>query len=72
MESGFRAGGTGYGTFKQQLFEAIWEFFRPARTRRGELEADPGFVDRVLADGARKARSLAGTVLARVRDACGL
>jgi tryptophanyl-tRNA synthetase len=72
MEESFRAGGTGYGAYKQQLFEAIWEFFRPARTRRAELETDPAYVDRVLLDGARKARALAETVLARVRNACGL
>jgi tryptophanyl-tRNA synthetase len=72
MEESFRAGGTGYGAYKEQLFDAIWEFFRPARTRRAELEADPGYVDKVLTEGARKARSLAGAVLARVRHACGL
>jgi len=72
MEESFRAGGTGYGAYKQQLFEAIWEFFRPARTRRAELEADPGHVDQILGEGARRARALAGTVLARVRHACGL
>ncbi len=40
MEDAFRAGGTGYGEFKKQLFEAIWNTFAPMRARRAELQAD--------------------------------
>jgi tryptophanyl-tRNA synthetase len=72
MEDSFRAGGQGYGHYKQQLFEALWEHFRPARELRDTLAADPAEVDRVLAAGAQKARSLAQSVMRRVRDACGL
>jgi tryptophanyl-tRNA synthetase len=72
MDQSFRLGGTGYGTYKQQLFDALWEFFRPARQRRAELVADPPFIERVLADGAEKARRFARVVLDRVRRACGL
>lgn len=72
MEADFRAGGTGYGTYKQQLFEALWEFFRPARQRREELAADPGRVEQILQEGARRARAVAGPVMERVRQACGL
>jgi len=72
MEDSFRAGGQGYGHYKQQLFEALWEHFRPARERRAALLADPGHVDAVLAAGAAKARPLAQSVVRRVRDACGL
>ena len=57
MEADFRAGGIGYGDFKKRLFGAIWEYFAPLRARRAELEADPGYVDRVLAEGAEKARA---------------
>jgi tryptophanyl-tRNA synthetase len=72
MEAGFRAGGQGYGHFKGQLFEALWERFRPARERRAELAADPAFVEGVLRSGAAKARAIAASVLARARHACGL
>ena len=72
MEDSFRAGGQGYGHYKQQLFEALWEHFRPARDRRAALAADPGEVDAVLAAGAHKARALAQSVMTRVRGACGL
>ena len=37
-----------------------------------QMEADPGYVDRVLADGAQKAGTLAEKVMQRVRSAVGL
>jgi tryptophanyl-tRNA synthetase len=49
-----------------------WEHFAPARARRAELVANPGHVDRVLRDGAERARSVADKVLQRARQACGL
>ena len=72
MVADYEAGGTGYGDFKKRLWEAYWEFFAPMRERRGELLGDPGYVERVLADGAARAREEASRVLARVRKAVGL
>jgi tryptophanyl-tRNA synthetase len=72
MEDEHRAGGTGYGDFKQRLFEAMREHFAPMRARREELLARPGYVDDVLADGARRAREIGGATMARVRKAVGL
>lgn len=67
-----QAGGIGYGEFKKRLWEAYWEFFAPMREKRAELLEDPGYVDRVLEEGAAKAREEADRVLARVRKAVGL
>jgi tryptophanyl-tRNA synthetase len=72
MEDDFRAGGIGYGEFKKRLFEAIWSYFAPMRARRAELAADPGHIDRVLADGAQRAGAVAAEVMGRVRKAVGL
>ena len=72
MEADFRAGGVGYGEFKKRLFGAIWEYFAPLRARRAEIEADPAFMDRVLAEGAEKARAVAQRTMSRVRAAVGL
>ena len=72
MEADFRAGGQGYGVFKQRLFDALWEHFRPMREKRAELAADPSYVDGVLRDGAERARAVAAKTLARVRLATGL
>ena len=65
-------GGAGYGDFKKRLAEAYWDFFAPMRVRRAEILADPGYVDRVLADGAARAREESAKVLDRVRRAVGL
>src|SRR5678816_4691310 len=59
MEAEFRAGGVGYGEFKKQLFAALWEYFAAARARRAELERDVEYVDRVLREGAGRARAVA-------------
>jgi tryptophanyl-tRNA synthetase len=72
MECDFRAGGVGYGEFKKRLFEVIWESFAPMRQRRAELESDPGYVERVLADGASRAHEVAQKTMTRVRRAVGV
>ena len=72
MEEAFQQGGIGYGTFKKQLFEAIWEYFAPMRARRAEILQDPGAVDAVLKAGAEKANAVAAPVMERVRKAIGL
>ena len=72
MKAAFRAGGTGYGHFKQQLFEALWDHFAPMRARRQEILRDSAYVDEVLRAGAVRAREVAGATMARVREAVGL
>ncbi len=72
MEEEFRAGGIGYGDFKKRLFAALWEHFAPMRQRRAEILAQPGYVEDVLAHGARQARAAASHVMQRVRTAVGL
>jgi tryptophanyl-tRNA synthetase len=72
MREQFRAGATGYGDFKKQLFEKLWEFFAPMRKRRHEILADKSYIDDVLSRGARRARELAEPINARVRRAVGL
>jgi tryptophanyl-tRNA synthetase len=72
MENDFRAGGMGYGDFKKRLFAAVWEYFAPMRVRRAEFAADAGYVDRVLADAAQRARAVAEKTMKRVREAVGL
>lgn len=72
MESSFRAGGQGYGHYKQQLFEEIRDFFAPMRERREALGRDASYVDDVLAAGAAKARSEARKTIDRVRAAVGM
>ncbi|MEN6305240.1 MAG: tryptophan--tRNA ligase [Armatimonadia bacterium] len=71
MEQSFRAGGVGYGEYKKQLLAAFMEYFGQQRARRTELESDPGYVEDVLAEGAKRARVVARETLDRVRTAVG-
>jgi tryptophanyl-tRNA synthetase len=72
MRDDFRAGGIGYGEFKQRLFEAIRDYFAPMRGRRQALLDDPAGVDRILLDGAERARQAAAETFGRVKRAVGL
>ena len=72
VEARYRAGGEGYGVFKQLLLAKIHERFDAARARRQELEREPERIHAILARGAAQARAVARPVLDRVRSACGL
>jgi len=72
LEARLRAGGLGYGDLKKALFGHYWDYFAPARARRAELVANPGYVDKVLEDGAARARKVAKLVIGRARRAAGL
>ncbi len=72
MVDDHQRGGIGYGDFKKRLLEAMLAHFAPFRERRAEIVADPDYVNRVLAEGAEKARALARQTLNRVRAAVGL
>ena len=72
MRDRFEKGGTGYGDFKKQLFEKLWEYFAPMRERREQLLRDKSYIDNVLAKGAQRANEIADQVMARVRKAVGL
>jgi tryptophanyl-tRNA synthetase len=72
MRERFKKGGTGYGDFKKQLFEKLWEYFSPMRKRREEILADKLYIDNVLVRGAKRANEVADDVMTRVRAAIGL
>ncbi|MEU2588780.1 tryptophan--tRNA ligase [Streptomyces avermitilis] len=48
-----------YGALKKDTAEAVVELLRPLQERHKALCADPGYVEGVLQDGARRARELA-------------
>jgi tryptophanyl-tRNA synthetase len=72
MRDRFQKGGTGYGDFKKELFEKLWEYFAPMRKRREEILADKSYIDNVLKRGAKRANQVADQVMQRVRGAVGL
>lgn len=72
IDRSWRAGGLGYGHYKKKLVELYHATFDTARARRDELLADRGEVERILQDGASRARAIAVPLLDRVRSAVGL
>jgi tryptophanyl-tRNA synthetase len=67
-----RAGGLGYGDVKKDLLARLMEHFGPLRERRDALARRPDDLEDLLADGARRARELAGPVFEAARTAAGL
>jgi len=72
MAALYRRGGFGYGDVKKALADAAERFFSEARAQREEWVAVPERVEQVLGDGAMQARRVAGEVLQRVSEACGV
>jgi tryptophanyl-tRNA synthetase len=66
-----RYSGTGYGTFKKDLAEVVVETLAPIRERTEKMLADEAELDRLLADGAARAREVASKTMAAVRDRVG-
>jgi tryptophanyl-tRNA synthetase len=64
--------GSGYGNFKQAVAEAVTAYLEPTRERYGQLRADEGELEAILADGATKARAIAADTMIDVREAMGV
>ena len=67
-----RFAGQGFGAFKPALAEVLVTLIAPIRERLGELRRDTAELDRILADGAARARDLGAPVLAEAYRAVGL
>ena len=72
LDQSWRAGGRGYGEFKKKLLELFHAEFDAARKREKELVADPGQLERILTDGALRARAIAAPIIKSVREAVGI
>jgi tryptophanyl-tRNA synthetase len=70
LEDRFR--GAGYGAFKQALADAVVARLRPIQQRFEELTSTPSELERTLAGGAARARTVSRATMAEVRDAVGL
>ncbi len=66
-----RYAGQGYGKLKKDLVEVMSEKLGEIQRRFDELN-DPAELDKILRDGAEKARAIAEKTLVRVKEAMGL
>ena len=68
----YDAGTLKFVELKDRVADLIAADLEPFRTRRAELEADPAYVEKVIQDGAERARAIARVTIAEVRQAMGL
>jgi tryptophanyl-tRNA synthetase len=61
-----------YGHLKAVVADAVCDTLAPIQQRYTELLDDPQIIDDILAEGAAKARSVAGITLSRARAALGM
>ena len=64
--------GQGYGVFKEAVGDAVVDLLAPVRERYAELRPDEEALERTLAEGAERARSIASGVLREVQQAMGV
>jgi tryptophanyl-tRNA synthetase len=67
-----RSGELGCVEHKQEIAERISEYLKPMRERRRQALEDPGELERILAEGAERARAIAVPNIERAREAMGL
>jgi tryptophanyl-tRNA synthetase len=67
-----RFAGQGFGAFKPALADALIALIAPLRLRLFDLRTNTEELDRILAQGAEKARALAAPTLAAAYEAVGL
>jgi tryptophanyl-tRNA synthetase len=63
--------GQGFGAFKPKLADLAVSVMGPIGGEMRRLLADPAEIDRILGDGAARARSLAQPTMAEVRKIVG-
>ena len=64
-------GGGQFSTFKKSLADLAVAKLAPITSEMTRLSADPAEIDRILADGARRARAIAQPIMDEVKDIVG-
>ncbi|MFX1671033.1 tryptophan--tRNA ligase [Paraburkholderia sp. A2WS-5] len=72
LKAHYRRGGLGDSIVKQKLNERLQALLAPIRERRHEFARDRAEVLAILGRGTTRAREVAGTTLAEVKNALGL
>jgi tryptophanyl-tRNA synthetase len=68
----YRAGGMGWGEAKEELFRVVNRTIAPIKERYDAIMADIPALDKILEQGAQKARPIAAAVVNRFRKAAGI
>jgi len=71
-EKQYKGSGIRYKKLKEELAGAIYSELESIQTRRRKLEKNPEYVERILKEGAKKAREVARGTLKETKRAMGL
>ncbi|MFC1655906.1 tryptophan--tRNA ligase [Patescibacteria group bacterium] len=71
LESKYKAGGFGFGDAKKLLLGKVLGYFEPYRKKRFELSNNLDYINKVLKEGAEKAREESEKMMDRIRKAIG-
>lgn len=71
LVEGYQKAGSGYGDLKKDTAEVLEAFCTPLRQRYDEYMADPAELNRILADGAGRAREIAAKTIEQVYERVG-
>ena len=72
LKEQYTTSGIRYGDLKAEIAEAIFAELKPIQQRRTALEADIEKVDRIILEGAGKARKVASQTVVEVKKVMGL
>ncbi len=68
----YQAGGMGWGEAKTLLYEKITAYFAPYYEKYLSLKENPSYVDKVLEEGTKKAKSIAKENLTKIKKKIGI
>lgn len=71
LVEGYQKAGSGYGDLKKDTAEVLEAFCTPLRQRYDEYMADPAELNRILANGAERAREIAAKTIEQVYERVG-
>lgn len=71
-EQSYLGEGIKYSELKASLAKAIFKELKPIQEKRKEFEANPKLVEKILKEGAEKARVVAGVVVEETKKAMGI
>jgi tryptophanyl-tRNA synthetase len=71
LVEGYQKAGSGYGDLKKDTAEVLEAFCSPLRQRYDEYMADPAELNRILANGADRAREIAAKTIEQVYERVG-
>ena len=72
LSARYRAGGMGWGEAKEELFRAVNRCLAPIRERYDTIMSDIPALDKILEQGAQRARPIASATVKRFRKAAGI